>query len=164
MYGVIEARIQNPIGGANWPAFWMLGTDITSVGWPASGEIDIMEGKSGSRVAGAIHWSNGGNDAYEYGEASGGNYSNAYHVYKVHWLENYLAIYVDGVKILEETSSTLNQNGSWAFNHPFFIILNNAISPAGGFSDAYDGWTTAQMKIDYVRYYQLNGQGQVFNN
>jgi beta-glucanase (GH16 family) len=164
MYGVIEARIQNPIGGANWPAFWMLGTNITSVGWPASGEIDIMEGKSGSRVAGAIHWSNGGNDAYEYGEASGGNYSNAYHVYKVHWLENYLAIYVDGVKILEETSSTLNQNGTWAFNHPFFIILNNAISPAGGFSDAYDGWTTAQMKIDYVRYYQLNGQGQVFNN
>ena len=164
MYGVIEARIQNPIGGANWPAFWMLGTNITSVGWPASGEIDIMEGKSGSRVAGAIHWSNGGNDAYEYGEASGGNYANAYHVYKLHWLENYLAIYVDGVKILEETNTTLNQSGSWAFNHPFFIILNNAISPAGGFSDSYDGWTTAQMKIDYVRYYQLNGQGQVFNN
>jgi beta-glucanase (GH16 family) len=164
MYGVIEARIQNPSGGANWPAFWMLGSNINSVGWPASGEIDIMEGKSASRVAGAIHWSNGGNDAYEYGEASGGNYANAYHVYKIHWLENYLAIYVDGVKVLEETNTSLNQSGTWAFNHPFFIILNNAISPAGGFSDAYDGWTTAQMKIDYVRYYQLNGQGQVFNN
>jgi beta-glucanase (GH16 family) len=123
-----------------------------------------MEGKSASRVAGAIHWSKGGNDAYEYGEVSGGNYANAYHVYKIHWLENYLAIYVDGVKVLEETNTSLNQSGSWAFNHPFFIILNNAISPAGGFSDAYDGWSTSQMKIDYVRYYQLNGQGQVFNN
>jgi beta-glucanase (GH16 family) len=164
MYGVIEARIQNPRGGANWPAFWMLGTDITSVGWPASGEIDIMEGKSGSRVASAIHWSNGGNDAYEYGEASGGNYSSAYHVYKLHWLENYIAIYVDDVKVLEERNTTLNQAGSWAFNHPFFLILNNAISPAGGFSDAYDGWSSSQMKIDYVRYYQLNGQGQVGTN
>ena len=164
MYGVIEARIQNPKGGGNWPAFWMLGTNITSVGWPASGEIDIMEGKSATRVASAIHWSNGGNDAYEYGEASGGNYANAYHVYKLHWLENYIAIYVDDVKVLEETNTTLNQSGSWAFNHPFFIIFNNAMSPAGGFSDAYDGWSTSQMKIDYVRYYQLNGQGQVFNN
>jgi beta-glucanase (GH16 family) len=164
MYGVIEARIQNPQGGANWPAFWMLGTDITSVGWPASGEIDIMEGKSGSRVASAIHWSNGGNDAYEYGEASGGNYSSAYHVYKLHWLENYIAIYVDDVKVLEERNTTLNQAGSWAFNHPFFLILNNAISPAGGFSDTYDGWSSSQMKIDYVRYYQLNGQGQLGTN
>jgi beta-glucanase (GH16 family) len=164
MYGVIEARIQNPRGGANWPAFWMLGTDITSVGWPASGEIDIMEGKSGSRVASAIHWSNGGNDAYEYGEASGGNYSSAYHVYKLHWLENYIAIYVDDVKVLEERNTTLNQAGSWAFNHPFFLILNNAISPAGGFSDTYDGWSSSQMKIDYVRYYQLNGQGQLGTN
>ena len=164
MYGVLEARIQNPKGGGNWPAFWMLGTNITSVGWPAAGEIDIMEGKSGSRVASAIHWSNGGNDAYEYGEASGGNYANAYHVYKLHWLENYIAIYIDGVKVLEETNTTLNQSGEWAFNHPFFIILNNAMSPAGGFSDSYDGWSTSQMKIDYVRYYQLNGQGQVFNN
>jgi beta-glucanase (GH16 family) len=163
-YGVIEARIQNPKGGANWPAFWMLGTDITTVGWPTSGEIDIMEGKSGSRVASAIHWSNGGNDAYEYGEASGGNYSNTYHVYKLHWLENYIAIYIDDVKVLEETNTSLNQSGSWAFNHPFFIILNNAISPAGGFSDSYDGWSSSQMKIDYVRHYQLNGQGQVFNN
>jgi beta-glucanase (GH16 family) len=164
MYGVLEARIQNPRGGANWPAFWMLGTNINSVGWPAAGEIDIMEGKSGSRVAAAIHWSNGGNDAYEYGEASGGNYSSAYHIYKLHWLENYIAIYVDGVKVLEETNTTLNQSGSWAFNHPFFLILNNAISPAGGFSDSYDGWSSSQMKIDYVRYYQLNGQGQVSNN
>ncbi len=164
MYGVIEARIQNPRGGANWPAFWMLGTNITSVGWPVSGEIDIMEGKSGSRVSSAIHWSNGGNDAYEYGEASGGNYSSAYHVYKLHWLENYIAIYIDDVKVLEERNTTLNQAGSWAFNHPFFLILNNAISPAGGFSDIYDGWSTSQMKIDYVRYYQLNGQGQVANN
>lgn len=162
-YGLIEARIQNPVGGANWPAFWMLGTDITSVGWPSSGEIDIMEGKSSSLVSGAIHWSNGGNDAYAYANHPGDNFTNGFHVYSVYWLENYIALYVDGTKILERTNTTLDQAGAWAFNHPFFIIFNNAISPAGGFSDAYNGWSTSQMKIDYVRHYQLNGVGTVGN-
>jgi beta-glucanase (GH16 family) len=162
-YGIIEARIKNPTGGANWPAFWMLGTDITSVGWPSSGEIDIMEGKSSSLVAGAIHWSNGGNDAYAYSNYSASSFTNEYHVYSIYWLENYIALYVDGNKILERTNTTLDQPGTWAFNHPFFVILNNAISPAGGFSDAYNGWSNAEMKIDYVRHYQLNGVGSVGN-
>jgi beta-glucanase (GH16 family) len=160
-YGILEARVKNPVGGANWPAFWMLGTDITSVGWPSSGEIDIMEGKSSSQVAGAIHWSNGGNDAYAYANYSTSSFTSDYHVYSVYWLENYIALYVDGTKILERTNTTLDQPGSWAFNHAFFVIFNNAISPAGGFSDAYNGWSSAQMKIDYVRYYQLNGVGSL---
>jgi beta-glucanase (GH16 family) len=162
-YGILEARIKNPVGGSNWPAFWMLGTDITTVGWPTSGEIDIMEGKSSSLVAGAIHWSNGGNDAYAYANHSASSFTTDYHVYSVFWLENYIALYVDGTKILERTNTTLDQPGAWAFNHPFFVILNNAISPAGGFSDAYNGWSSAQMKVDYVRYYQLNGFGTVGN-
>jgi beta-glucanase (GH16 family) len=81
----------------------------------------------------------------------------------VYWLENYIALYVDGTKILERTNTTLDQSGAWAFNHPFFLIFNNAISPAGGFSDAYDNWSSSQMKIDYVRHYQLNGVGSVGN-
>jgi beta-glucanase (GH16 family) len=141
----------------------MLGIDITSVGWPSSGEIDIMEGKSSSLVAGAIHWSNGGNDAYAYSNYSASSFTNDYHIYSVYWLENYIALYVDGNKILERTNTTLDQPGTWAFNHPFFVILNNAISPAGGFSDAYNGWSNAEMKIDYVRHYQLNGVGSVGN-
>ena len=160
-YGVLEARIQNPSGGGNWPAFWLLGTDITSVGWPASGEIDVMEGHSTSHVSGALHWSNGGNDAYASASASDASYSTGFHTYSIYWLENYLALYVDGSKILERTATTLDQPGTWAFNHPFFVIFNNAISAPGGFSDNYDGWSTSQMKIDYVRYYQLNGVGSV---
>jgi beta-glucanase (GH16 family) len=160
-YGILEARIKNPTGGANWPAFWMLGTDITSVGWPTSGEIDVMEGHSATLVSGAIHWPNGGNDAYASGNQAGASFTNDFHTYSVYWLENYIALYVDGTKILERTNTTLDQGGAWVFNHPFFVILNNAISPTGGFSDAYDGWSTSQMKIDYVRYYQLNGVGAV---
>ena len=107
------------------------------------------------------------NDAYAYvhSHANFGdnNVTNDYHVYSVYWLENYIALYVDGNKILERTNTTLDQPGTWAFNHPFFIIFNNAISPAGGFSDAYNGWTSSRMKIDYVRHYQLNGVGSVGN-
>lgn len=162
-YGVIEARIQNPTGGGNWPAFWMLGTDITSVSWPASGEIDIMEGHSPSLVSGAIHWSNGGADAYDYANYSGGNFATSYHVYSLYWLENYIALYVDGNMFLEETNTSLSQAGNWAFNHPFFLIFNNAVSPPNGFGGTYDNWTSSQMKIDYVRYYKLNGFGAVTN-
>jgi beta-glucanase (GH16 family) len=164
-YGVLEARIQNPLGGANWPAFWLLGTNITTpgVGWPASGEIDVMEGKSRTQTSGAIHWSNGGNDAFDYADFSGTDFTSGYHVYKLYWLENYVALYVDGNKILEETPQSLSTSGAWAFNHPFFLLLNNAVSANGGFAGTYDGWTRSQMKIDYVRHYQLNGVGQVFN-
>jgi beta-glucanase (GH16 family) len=160
-YGVIEARIKNPAGGANWPAFWMLGTNITSIGWPASGEVDVLEGKSSSLVSDAIHWSNAGNDAYTATNQSGTSFSNDYHTYSVYWLPNYIALYIDGVKEFERTNTTLDQPGNWPFNQSFFLIFNNAISAPGGFSDAYDGWSSTQMKIDYVRYYQLNGLGSI---
>lgn len=164
-YGVLEARIKNPLGGANWPAFWFLGTNIDQgAGWPASGEIDVMEGKSRTLTSGAIHWSNGGADAYDYADHSGADFTADYHLYKLYWLENYIALYVDGTKILEETPQSLSTSGAWAFNHPFFMILNNAVSANGGFAGSYDGWASSQMKIDYVRHYQLNGVGQVFTN
>ena len=56
-YGRFEARIKIPKGQGIWPAFWMLGDDIDKVGWPASGEIDIMEniGKEPALVHGTIH-------------------------------------------------------------------------------------------------------------
>lgn len=162
-YGILEARIQNPSGGANWPAFWLLGTDITSVGWPSSGEIDVMEGKSATRTSGAIHWSNAGQDAFDWADYTSADFTSGFHTYSLYWLENYIALYVDGTKFLEETPSTLSQPGTWAFNHPFFLIFNNAVNPEGGFGGNYDGWTTSQMKIDYVRYYQLNGIGSISN-
>src|SRR5438552_14367198 len=56
-YGRIEARIKLPFGQGIWPAFWMLGSDIGTVGWPRCGEIDIMEniGKEPAMVHGTVH-------------------------------------------------------------------------------------------------------------
>src|SRR5437899_2560318 len=43
--GRVEASIQLAAGQGLWPAFWMLGTNIGTVGWPTCGELDIMENR-----------------------------------------------------------------------------------------------------------------------
>ena len=168
-YGYIEARIKMPKGGRNWPAFWMLGDNITSVGWPASGEIDIAEqgGHQPWRNSAAVHYStNGapwdvGAHTYDYGDfgsaASSTNYSNGFHLYGFAWKPDRMEFYVDGNLFFTLTKAEARTQ-NWSFNDYFFIILNNA---TGDFGGAWDGWTTAQMHIDYVRAWKMDGYGEV---
>ena len=82
-YGKIEARMALPIGQGIWPAFWMLGTNIGSVGWPACGEIDIMEHvNTTNTVYGTIHWDTGGYASYG---GSGQLHPTSYHTYAIEW-------------------------------------------------------------------------------
>jgi len=166
-YGYIETRIKMPAGGRNWPAFWMLGENITSVSWPLSGEIDIAEqgGNTPNRNSGAIHYStNGvvndccGNHTYDYGDYTGANYSADYHLYAMSWTPNRIELLVDGQVFKTFTNSTIRSQ-YWSFNNPFFLILNNA---TGDFGGAWTNWTQSQMTIDYVRAWKLDGQGEVF--
>lgn len=167
-YGYIEARISNPTGGGNWPAFWMLGDNITSVAWPNSGELDIMEGvgSTPTHTTGAIHYNVdasgccGGHRYDAGGSDDSGGYSGSYHRYGIAWLPNSVDLYVDGYRFLHATPETINSQ-YWPFNNPFFLILNNAVGPNGGFGGTYDGWSTSTMKIDWVRAYQLDSQGAV---
>ena len=167
-YGYIEARISNPTGGANWPAFWMLGDNITSVDWPSSGELDIMEGlgSTPTRTTGAIHYNadaSGCCGGHRYDASSsddGAGFSGSYHRYGIAWLPNSVDLYVDGYRFLHATPQTINSQ-YWPFNNPFFLILNNAIGADGGFGGTYDGWSSSSMKIDWVRAYQLDSQGTV---
>ncbi len=169
-YGYLEARIMTPVGGANWPAFWMLGKNITQPGsgWPTSGEIDIMEGKGGSPnlTTGAIHLMNreGTGDQYSAGsiEDSTG-YPGVWHTYSLTWLgadarnHDFIELAVDGRALLTVDRTTAGLP-NWPFNQPFFIILNNAVGDFGG---SYNNWNEAKMYVDYIRYYQLDGQGAV---
>ena len=164
-YGYIEAKIQMPVGGGNWPAFWMLGTNITSVGWPTSGEIDVVEagGDKPTLVHGSLNYKSGnGTPKYVTSiKTSPTDLSAGFHSYGVLWLENSISFYFDGELYESQTPATID-GPNWSFNAPFFIILNDSIAPKDSYYGGnWDGWQWAIMSVDYVRAWQVDGQGSV---
>jgi GH18 family chitinase len=161
-YGKIEARIKCPYGQGIWPAFWMLGSDIDTISWPACGEIDILEmigGGSGrdNVCFGTAHWDNGGN------QSAGGQHSivwpaklsDDYHIYDIEWDAVSIKFFMDGVNY-----STVNTTaaGMEEFQGKyFFILLNVAVGGPGSWPGAPDGTTVfpQMMNVDYVRWYQM---------
>jgi len=163
-YGRVEARIKIPYGQGMWPAFWMLGSNITTVGWPACGEIDIMEnvGFTPATAYGSLHGPDNYNETAQYQLASRA-LADDFHTYAVEWSANQITFYVDGN--LYETQT--NSGSGWAFNvanNPFFIILNAAV---GGDWPGPPNSTTQfpqDMLVDYVRVYQAEDTaGPVIN-
>jgi beta-glucanase (GH16 family) len=152
-YGRFEARIKVPRGQGIWPAFWMLGNNFGSVGWPASGEIDIMEniGREPNTVYGTVHGPGySGAGGITGGRNIGTPLANAFHTYRVDWEPNSIIWYLDGVEFHRVDPSRLNGN-RWVFDHPFFMILNVAVGGNWpGFPDATSTYPQ-QMLVDYVR-------------
>ena len=167
-YGFIEARIKMPAGSGNHPAFWMLGENINQVGWPTSGEMDITEirGNDPYTTTSATHSSTSyvvntccWNHFYKAAALGvGTDVSADFHTYAVAWLPNSISYYVDNRLVSTTTPQTLG--GYWGFNDKFFLILNNAVN--AGFSGSWANLQSSTMSIDWVRSYELNGQGQVF--
>jgi beta-glucanase (GH16 family) len=160
-YGFIESRIKMPAGSGNWPAFWMLGDNINQVGWPNSGEMDIVEIHSDrpTLTTSATHfYACCGNARYVVDElAVGVDVSSEFHTYAIAWLPNSISYYFDGRLVGNTTPSRIL--GEWAFNNTFFLILNNAV---GSFGGSWANLQSSTMSIDWVRSYQLNGYGEVF--
>jgi beta-glucanase (GH16 family) len=157
-YGYIEARLQLPHGQGIWPAFWMLGEDIDQVGWPACGEIDIMEniGKEPTRVHGSLHgpaYSGGNSRTGAFELADGEPFNRRYHLFAVDWHGESITFYVDGKAYRTFTPADI-PNGAWTFDKPFFIILNVAVG--GNWPGAPDKTSVfpQAMKVDYVRVYR----------
>ena len=155
-YGRFEWRAALPAGVGMWPALWMLGTNITSVGWPACGEIDVVEnnGATPTWVQGSLH-SNAGGPTAIYNFPSGGSTTN-FHTYLLDWEPTSIQWYVDGQ--LYET-----QSGGAPFNAPFFFIMNVAVG--GNYLNVNGTNPTPaqinagtvfpqQMLVDYVRVYE----------
>jgi beta-glucanase (GH16 family) len=158
-YGLFEARIQIPEGQGVWPAFWMLGNNIGSVGWPSCGEIDIMEniGSTPDSVYGTTHGP--GPTTYSDDGLSGAfNASSpmgsAFHIYATQWSADSVSFYVDGTLYWTVTPSQLPAGATWVWDQPFFILLNFAVG--GNWPGSPNGSTSfpQQMVVDYVRVYQ----------
>lgn len=155
-YGRFEARAKVPQGQGLWPAFWMLGADIDTVGWPNCGEIDVMEhvGRLPKTVFGTIH-----GPGYSGGDSIGGSLpffddvADDYHLFAVEWDVNVIRWYVDDILYFTATPASLGTR-DWVFDHDHFLILNVAVG--GNFGGPLGSATTfpQELLIDYVRVYE----------
>jgi len=169
MYGRIEARMKLPSGQGLWPAFWMLGSNIDSVGWPASGEIDNMEHiNTEDKVYGTIHWDSGGHASYgcPSSDVIPTIDSTVFHIYAIEWDLNKITWRVDGTQYCEANIQD-SINSTEEFHKPFFILLNLAVG--GDWPGSPDANTVfpAKVYVDYVRVYYLgvpNAITQTFNS
>ena len=159
-YGRLEARAKVPSGAGCWPAFWALGDNIDTAGWPACGEIDVMEwvGKMPGSVSGSLHATgySGGNALTATSVlANGASYSDGYHVFAADWYPDQIIFSVDGVVYETRKQSTIPSGASWPFAQNFFIILNFAV---GGDWPGPPNSSTVfpqDYRVDYVRVYSL---------
>jgi beta-glucanase (GH16 family) len=157
MYGRFEASIRIPRGQGLWPAFWLLGANIGTAGWPSCGEIDVMEniGREPLIVHGTMHGPGySGDKGIGRAYSSSAPFADDFHVYAVEWEPTAVRWYVDGTLYHEVTPSGLPSGARWVFDHPFFILLNVAVG--GNWPGDPDSTTTfpQQMLVDYVRVYR----------
>jgi hypothetical protein len=152
-YGRVEVRAKLPKGEGTWPAIWMLGSNISTVGWPACGEIDIMEhwGHNHATVQSALHTPSSSGDTVNHGSQKIDDVATAFHVYAVEW-DNYEIVFsVDGK--IHYTYKPANKNSNtWPFNSSQFLILNVAMG--GNWFKIDPNFESSSMEIDYVRVYQ----------
>ncbi|GJG88970.1 hydrolase [Gemmatimonadetes bacterium T265] len=159
-YGRFEARIRPPTGSGIWPAFWTLGANIDTVGWPAAGELDVMEivGPHPSTVYGTAH-AGGSGGTWQDGGAftlTSGAFGDAYHVFAMEWTPYVVRWYVDSTLYHATTRAQLTGAQQWAFDHPFFIILNVAVGGDWPGAPAGDATFPQRMVVDYVRVYRAD--------
>jgi beta-glucanase (GH16 family) len=155
-YGRFEWRARSPGGTGFWPALWFLGTNITTVGWPGCGEIDVMEanGVTHTNVQGSLH--SGSDETTIYTFPDGGSVTN-FHNYVLDWSTNAFLFYVDGHLYQSQTSWT-SSLGSYPtpFDKPEFMILNLAVggnyvgNPSVAAINANGGFP-GELQVDYVR-------------
>jgi beta-glucanase (GH16 family) len=168
-YGRVEARMKMPVGAGLWPAFWMLGYDVAEVGWPRSGSITVAEnvpqratsnGLGPTMVRSTLHGPGyfGGNGLWQNFTLPGeGRVDDAgYHVYGAIWSPGMMQFYVDDVSnvFFVVTEDHLPTGGRWAFDHPFFVVLNLAVGGQWPGPPEASTPSPAQVLVDYVRHYR----------
>ncbi|MAV89734.1 MAG: hypothetical protein CMG05_04025, partial [Candidatus Marinimicrobia bacterium] len=165
-YGRFDIKAKLPEGKGSWPAIWMLGESISSIGWPDCGEIDIMEhvGYDEGMIHGSIH-----TEEYNhmYGTQRSGskyieNVIDTFHVYSLEWSPFYLRYLIDDEPFFFVYNDSNGDDGKWPFDDPHYIILNLAIGGDwGGVQGVSTGDFPMRMMVDYVRVFK---QSNSYNN
>lgn len=156
-FGRVDIRAKLPKGKGVWPALWMLGANISTVGWPSCGEIDIMEliGSVPNKVHGTVHWKGAsGNHTYIGGETSiNGDFSQEFHVFSIIWEKDMIKWLVDEKEYYRFTK-TMAGSATYPFNDPEFFLFNVAVG--GNWPGSPDNTTVfpQRMIVDYIRVFQ----------
>ncbi len=159
-FGRIDIRAALPEGKGIWPALWMLGSNIDAVGWPACGEIDIMEltGDVPNRIVGTVHY--GSNlSQHQFNSISrfaapNDSYQEKFHVYSIDWENDQIRFLVDDEVYHTITPASMKNGQPYPFNKHFFMIFNIAV---GGNWPGYPDSSTRfpqYLIVDYIRVFQ----------
>ena len=153
-YGRVDVRAKLPAGGGVWPAIWMLGANFGTVGWPACGEIDIMEyvGNDPGQISSALHTPSSFGNTVNHKVTSITNETTEFHIFSTIWTENSITFLLDDVEYYTFNPSTKNDD-TWPYYNNQFLILN--IAMGGNLGGTIDpNFDESTMEIDYVRVYQ----------
>lgn len=157
-FGRVEIRAKLPKGRGTWPAGWMLGTNIDTVGWPQCGEVDILEhvGYDPDTVVGSIH-------STSYNHLKGTqktkrifikNPYTKFHIYACEWNTNNMVFLLDGIPYLTIPNEHKTEK-EWPFNNPMYLLLNVAVGGNwGGTKGIDESIFPVRMEVDYVRVFQ----------
>jgi beta-glucanase (GH16 family) len=154
-YGKFVFRAKLPTGTGTWPALWMLGDNISSVGWPACGEIDVMEhvGRNPAIVQSALHTPSSHGETINKNSKKVATYDSEFHNYEVLWTKDRIEFFIDGDSYYTYNPS-VKDNNTWPYDSPFFLLVNIAIG--GGFGGEVDpALDYAKMEVDYIRVYAI---------
>lgn len=171
-YGRIAFRAKLPAGSGTWPALWMLGDNITEIGWPACGEIDVMEhvGKDPGRVHASLHTPSSSGATVNTRTRNVSDFSSAFHLYEAEWTPDAIIFSIDGQPFYTYNPASKTPS-TWPFDSPQFIIMNVAMGGNFGSDPQYEvggqrngvdpNLMSAAMEVDYVRVYQTTTDPQV---
>jgi beta-glucanase (GH16 family) len=154
-YGRIEVSAKLPLGNGLWPAFWMLGENISKVGWPKSGEIDILEyvTKEPQIVFTSLHTEDSHGNTINTKKTKIEGIEEGFHIYAIDWTSDKIDFFVDGTLVYNFQPIDKNEN-TWPFDQPFYLIVNLAIGGNMGGTTVDDSVLPQKFVIDYIKVYQ----------
>ena len=154
-YGLVTARLKLPAAPGCWPALWMLGQNLDEAGWPACGEIDVMEhfGDGSAVVHGTVHGPGySGPAGITASCRAQSSLPDQFHIYTVCWQPQRIRWYLDDALYATVTPHDLRRN-PWVFDHDFFLLVNVAVGGTMSQAPGPDAPFPQTLLMDYVRVY-----------
>lgn len=155
-YGVIEVKAKLATGKGLWPAIWMLGADISEVGWPASGEIDILEyiGREPGMVFTSLHTPASHGNTINTKKTKIVDIEEDFHTYKAVWTPEYIEFFVDGNQLYRFTPENYNEE-EYPFKKDFYFLINMAVGGNLGGAEIDESALPDKFYVDHIKVTEL---------